>query len=800
MLRSLAWSPVALAMFVSTLSAQAPAVPQGRGAAAAPTMTPAQQAATGAMNQALMPLSNAVAAARTALIAASLTTPLDQALVRSRAEALAAADLALATARADRFVRIQGSANRLSPEQIATLATQASQPAAGRGGRGAAVNPSGIGVAAARTDTARLVTATGVAATLVAAEPMIVNPTDFDVDARGRIWVNEGANYRSLQYTREEGDRILILEDTNTDGAADKSTVFYQDPTVNAALGIMVLDNNRAIVASSPYIFILSDTTGDGVADKREILFESEGQSNHDHSLHAFVFGPDGKLYFNFGNSMNVLKRPAPGLQVPLHGPIPEHASEVVTDLDGKPVRADGRPYRQGMVFRSNPDGTAVETLAWNFRNNYEVAVDSFGGMWQSDNDDDGNTAVRINYVMMGGNHGYQDELTGAAWRAPYTAAGSPADPAVRAAFHWHQQDPGVVPNLLVTGAGSPTGITIYEGSLLPAGFQNQVIHTDARPSTTRAYPVTKAGAGYTATMLPLLTPAPGEDWYRPSDVTVGPDGSIYVADWNDAIVGGHGMQDQILGTLTGRVYRLAPPGHRPAAPVLNLTTAAGAVAALQSPNMNARYLAWTALHAMQGRAEAELVRLWQNRANDRMRARALFLLTRIKGSEKKYLDEAARDASEDIRVVALRAARAAGVDVIPYVRQLARDPSAQVRREAALMLRHHSSPEVPALWATLAQQHNGQDAWYLEALGIGADARWDECLAAWQAATGNNLTTAAARDIVWRSRGSKTPDLVVSLIQQPGTTAEQRTRLLRTLDYVTGPEKDAALLKLLTP
>ena len=81
--------------------------------------------------------------------------------------------------------------------------------------------------------------------------------------------------------------------------------------------------------------------------------------------------------------------------------------------------RHNGQPYRGGLVFRCDIDlekGEAknVETLAWNFRNNYEVAVDSFGTMWQSDNDDDGNKGVRINYVMQYGNYGYSDEMTGA--------------------------------------------------------------------------------------------------------------------------------------------------------------------------------------------------------------------------------------------------------------------------------------------------------------------------------------------------------------------------------------------------
>ena len=93
-------------------------------------------------------------------------------------------------------------------------------------------------------------------------------------------------------------------------------------------------------------------------------------------------------------------------------------------------------------------DGHGFETLGHNFRNNYEVAIDSFGTLWQSDNDDDGNRGVRINYVMEFGNYGYTDEMTGAGWSSPRTniEAEIPAPPLAC------QNDPGVVPNLLLTG------------------------------------------------------------------------------------------------------------------------------------------------------------------------------------------------------------------------------------------------------------------------------------------------------------------------------------------------------------
>ena len=138
--------------------------------------------------------------------------------------------------------------------------------------------------------------------------------------------VTEGVNYRSTfqkwGILQPAGDRVVVLEDTNGDGAADKETVFYQDPSINAALGICVL-GNKVIVSSSPNVFVLTDTNGDGKADKRELLFTGIKGRDHDHGVHAFVFGPDGKLYFNFGNEGKELHYPV-NREVPLHGVIDE--------------------------------------------------------------------------------------------------------------------------------------------------------------------------------------------------------------------------------------------------------------------------------------------------------------------------------------------------------------------------------------------------------------------------------------------------------------------------------------------
>ncbi|HKQ38632.1 MAG TPA: HEAT repeat domain-containing protein, partial [Verrucomicrobiae bacterium] len=184
-----------------------------------------------------------------------------------------------------------------------------------------------------------------------------------------------------------------------------------------------------------------------------------------------------------------------------------------------------------------------------------------------------------------------------------------------------------------------------------------------------------------------------------------------------------------------------------------------------------------------------------------RLQARALQLLTRISNRPDKYIRDAINipDEEPDIRITALRIARSLKMDVIPLVKQLANDKSAQVRRECAIALHHSSSPEAPKLWATLAKQHDGKDRWYLEALGIGMDRQEEKFFQAWLAEVGDKWNTPAGRDIVWRSRTSKTPALLAKLITDKNIPENDKGRYLRSLDFIKGPEKEAALVEIAT-
>lgn len=217
-----------------------------------------------------------------------------------------------------------------------------------------------------------------------------------------------------------------------------------------------------------------------------------------------------------------------------------------------------------GTVWRCDQDGTHLELIAHNFRNNYECCVNSFGEIWLSDNDDDGNQQTRICYVMPGGNYGYHPRGPGES--------------------HWHEEQPGIVHKVLRTGFGSPTGITFYEGTLMPERFQGELLHCDAGPREVRRFKRIPRGAGYELEKEVILTST--DNWFRPVDVRVAPDGSIFVCDWYDPGVGGHGMGDW----TRGRVYRITPKEHKGyKIPSYNLNADDDLLAGFNNPNLATR-------------------------------------------------------------------------------------------------------------------------------------------------------------------------------------------------------------------
>lgn len=593
----------------------------------------------------------------------------------------------------------------------------------------------------------------------------------FDVDHKGRIWALEhdslsgdGRNADASSQTK----RITILEDPDRDGVTDKRNVFYKDSSLVSAESI-ILVGSRLMIANSQHFFLLSDMNGDGAADRRELLlsYQSSGATS---PVKHLLFGPDGKVYFTWNGARPQFGRPQ-SKQCALHGDIPSAATSPL--LDEKAFKA-AASSRGGMIFRTDLDFTNLEAVAWGFGNLAGLAVDSFGSLWCVDQEHSrGKGPSRLLEVMAQGEYGYGTSRAPAQTSSP-VQLDNPSP--------WHEEDPGVAPALLQLLESHPAGFLFYEGRTLPRRFWNRLLFCDSAQRKILACSLSPNGAGWKAEMEEIVTSA--DPNFAPSRLGVAPDGAVYFL---DARAGG-----SFDGKgHAGGIYRLGRKGSRPSVPPQDWGSPHGWVGLLQSGSAAVRNAAMLKLRTSE---EAEKFLLMLYRSTDpSYKARSLQLLSRLKGNEDKYISKCLQDTNASIRLVGLRAAEQGNRDLAPLIQQLVRDPSAQVRRECALLLRHIPAPEAAALWSELAVQFDGRDRSCLEALGIGAEGRWDSFLDAWLHKIGYaNWDQGSGREIVWRSRSEKTAPLIAQLLKSEQLSTQDKQRYRRALDFVNGPEKEA--------
>jgi putative membrane-bound dehydrogenase-like protein len=196
-------------------------------------------------------------------------------------------------------------------------------------------------------------------------------------------WIKEGKF--ADDFFTEYSDRIVRLTDTDGDGKADKRTVYAEG--FNDALdgnGASVLyDRGKVYYTNIPRLWLLQDTNGDGTADEREVLQDGfglrMGVSGHD--MHGLEWGPDGKLYWSIG----------------------DRAYNIVTK-EGKHLK----DAEAGAVFRCDPDGSNIEIFCTGNRNPQDLAFDQYGNLFTVDNNQGRGDRSRVNYLVEGGDYGWQ--------------------------------------------------------------------------------------------------------------------------------------------------------------------------------------------------------------------------------------------------------------------------------------------------------------------------------------------------------------------------------------------------------
>ncbi len=659
----------------------------------------------------------------------------------------------------------------------------------------------------------------GLEVTVWARSPMLANPTNIDFDAQGRLWVNEGVNYRIYNKggkRRAEGDRVVVLSDTKGKGFADSVNTFVQDPEWTAPLGICVIDN-VVYVSHAPTITKFTDVNRDGkfdpAVDKKEVFLTGFGGQDHDHSLHAVVTGPDGKLYINSGNC---------GGEVTDKSGKTFRISSGYVDMRGgkwpydpKAVAGaksdDGFVWTSGFSGRLNADGTNLEILGNGYRNSFESFPSSLGDLFQGDNDD--SQSCRTSFVLEYGSAGYTTPSG-----ARYNSVQRPGQSMPRA--HWRQDDPDTMDVGDVYGGGSPTGITVYENGALGDAWVGTLLNCEPSRNTVLAYKLVAQKGSFALnadTRKDLITSNPAREFvgtdfkhitaeeaakpnerimFRPSDVTVGPDGAIYVADWYDSRVGGHQTLDD---TCTGAIYRIAPKGFKSVIPKIDLSSPEGAAAVLRNPAVNVRHLGFNALKGFGAKSLPAVAEIMRD-SNPYVAARGVWLLPYLGDEGVARVKALLKDANPSLRRLAFQSLRRAGHDTVGIAAELAKDSDVAVRRDVATSLHAVSADKAVPILIELARHLDVSDKNSIAAFGIGSAGKQDAVWAAVKselAKDGSETWSPAVERIAWLLHPASSVSEFVARASSAKVSPASRTLAVESLSFVESKEAALAMIKL---
>jgi glucose/arabinose dehydrogenase/azurin/lysophospholipase L1-like esterase len=331
--------------------------------------------------------------------------------------------------------------------------------------------------------------------------PELVKPVQIAFDNRGRLWVAAWKSYPHWQPKTPMDDKLLILEDTNGDGKADKRTVFAGD--LHNPTGFEFW-NGGVIVSQAPNLVFLKDTNGDDKYDTKQPLIGGMDTADTHHAMNSFTFDPGGALYVREGIF---------------------HRSQVETPWGPVVRQADGG------VFRFEPRTFKFETyVPMNFPNPHGHTFD----YWGRD----------IIFDATGGQPYYGPSMS---TKKYYPAMESTKAPR-----------PGQVRTRPVGGS------EIISSRHFPDEMQgNLVVLNTIGFRGVLNYKITEDGAGLKMTEVDPIIESADEN-FRPVDAEIGADGALYIADWQNAIIGHmqHNLRDRSRDHEHGRIYRVTYPGR----------------------------------------------------------------------------------------------------------------------------------------------------------------------------------------------------------------------------------------------
>ena len=515
-----------------------------------------------------------------------------------------------------------------------------------------------------------------------AAEPLMTQPMAFCWDDRGRIWIAENKDYesRGKGFSNSGQSRIVILEDTNGDGVADKRKVFMEGIAFPAALAVGF---DGVFVGAPPNLLFVPDRNRDDVADVKDIEVRLTGWGIRDRheTLNSFHWGPDGWLYGcqGFATPSKVRKPTGKGKLYKYKDPFPEDI------LEGEGVDINGG------VWRYHPTKDRFEVVAHGFSNPWGIDYDSKGQIFIS-----ACVIPHMWHVVPGGIYHRQ----GGQHFNPYVY-----NDIKTIADHSHRSAHG--------------GARIYQSDAFPDQHRGRIFMANIHEHAVLSDVLTPKGSGFSAKHGEDFLMANNGQWVGFS-MEIGPDGALYALDWHDADICGK----EVLNAETGRIFRIAPTASKAEnfkdryADLTKMTDQQLVDLQTSKSDWHARRARTILQHrsvkgTLKTNTHNQLREIFQTNTNSDWRLRAMWALHITGGFNRTHLTEALSDTDEYVRAWAIQL--------------LCEDksPSQEALTKFVSMAREDESAVVRLYLASALQRVDKNSAWKIvaELLQHGEDA-----------------------------------------------------------------------------
>lgn len=463
--------------------------------------------------------------------------------------------------------------------------------------------------------------------------PDLAKPMQLSFDNKGRLWVATMPSYPHYKPgDSKPNDKIIILEDTNADGKADKQTIFAEG--LHLPVGFELAPEG-VYVSQGTNFMLFTDTNGDDKADMKEILLSGFDDHDTHHAHHAYTTDPSGAIYMGEG--------------VFLH-------TNVETSYG--PVRATN-----GGFYRYNPARRQLErTAQLSIPNPWGIAFDDWGQNFFAET-----SGPDVRWMMPG------------SVKPRYGVA-------THKSLNLIEEKHKVRPT---------SGLEFVSSRHFPDNVQGDLlINNTIGFLGMKQHVIADDGTGYKSNHRQDLVQSDDKN-FRPVDMEFAPDGSLYLADWHNILIGHmqHNARDPLRDHSHGRIYRITYPS-RPLVKPANISGASinELLDNLKLPEFRTRYRTRRELRGRNASEVLSHIKTWITKLDkkdvryEHHLLEALWVSWGLNKVDQNLLGKLLRAKDYRARAAAVRVLRYTGhqvADQVNLMMQAARDDNSRVRLEA---------------------------------------------------------------------------------------------------------------------